>query len=54
MVRLGVVEDMRELQATPHVGGNDANRSPMIDGGITHHLGYAANQAYRLTSRRTL
>lgn len=41
------VEDLRELNVTPHVAQNTRNRSSAIDGRTTRHAGYAISQRKR-------
>jgi transposase len=41
------VEQLRELEVTPHVAQNDTNRRSAIDGRTTHHPGYAISQQKR-------
>ena len=43
----GFVAATRELQVTPHVAQNDANRRSAIDGRTTRHQGYAVSQRKR-------
>jgi transposase len=41
------VADLRELEVTPHVAQNTANRRSAIDGRTTRHAGYAVSQRLR-------
>ena len=41
------VDDLRELNVTPHVAQNTANRASAIDGRTTRHPGYAISQKKR-------
>jgi transposase len=41
------VEDLRELNVTPHVAQNNRTRSSAIDGRTTRHAGYAISQRKR-------
>ena len=41
------VDQMRELQITPHVAQNTARRRSAIDGRTTRHEGYAISQKKR-------
>ena len=41
------VQDLRELNVTPHVAQNTKNRSSAIDGRTTRHEGYAISQRKR-------
>ena len=41
------VEQMRELQITPHVAQNTTHRRSAIDGRTTRHEGYAISQKKR-------
>lgn len=41
------VEQMREMNVTPHVAQNTSNRSSAIDGRTTRHEGYAVSQRKR-------
>lgn len=43
----GFVEDMREMNATPHVAQNDKGRRSAIDGRTTRHAGYKVSQIKR-------
>lgn len=43
----GFVDDLRDLQVTPHVAQNDTNRRSAIDGRTTRHEGYAVSQRKR-------
>jgi IS5 family transposase len=40
----GFVEELREMEVTPHVARNDTNRASAIDGRTTRHPGYATSQ----------
>ena len=41
------VEDMRLVNATPHVAQNNTNRASAIDGRTTRHPGYKQSQTIR-------
>jgi transposase len=41
------IDDLRELNVTPHVAQNTANRASAIDGRTTRHPGYAISQKKR-------
>ena len=41
------VNDLRDVNVTPHVAQNTANRSSAIDGRTTRHDGYAVSQRFR-------
>jgi hypothetical protein len=41
------VDDLRELNVTPHVAQNTANRASAIDGRTTRHPGYSISQKKR-------
>jgi hypothetical protein len=41
------VDDMRELNVTPHIAQNTSNRSSSIDARTTRHPGFAINQQKR-------
>ncbi len=41
------VEQLREMEVTPHVAQNDTNRRSAIDGRTTRHSGYAISQQKR-------
>ena len=41
------VDDLRELNVTPHVAQNTSNRASAIDGRTTRHPGYAISQKKR-------
>jgi transposase len=41
------IDDLRELNVTPHVAPNTANRASAIDGRTTRHPGYAISQKKR-------
>ena len=41
------VDDLRELNVTPHVAQNTANRASAINGRTTRHPGYAISQKKR-------
>ena len=41
------VEQLREMNVTPHVAQNTSNRSSAIDGRTTRHEGYAVSQRKR-------
>ena len=43
----GFVEDLRELEVTPHVAQNNTNRRSAIDGRTTRHDGYRVSQQKR-------
>ena len=43
----GFVEDLRDLNVTPHVAQNTSNRSSAIDVRTTRHPGYAISQQKR-------
>ena len=43
----GFVAALRELNVTPHVAQNTANRRSAIDGRTTRHPGYAVSQRIR-------
>ncbi len=43
----GFVEDMRDLNVTPHVAQNDKHRRSAIDKRTTRHLGYLISQTKR-------
>jgi hypothetical protein len=43
----GFVEQLRELNVTPHVAQNTSNRSSAIDGRTTRHEGYEVSQRKR-------
>jgi hypothetical protein len=41
------VDDLRDLNVTPHIAQNTTNRSSAIDARTTHHPGYAISQQKR-------
>ena len=41
------VDDLRDLNVTPHIAQNTTNRSSAIDARTTRHLGYAISQQKR-------
>jgi hypothetical protein len=41
------VNELRSMNATPHVAQNNSGRSSMIDGRTTRHAGYAISQRIR-------
>ena len=41
------VDDLRDLNITPHIAQNTINRSSAIDARTTRHLGYAISQQKR-------
>jgi transposase len=43
----GFVEQLREIEVTPHVAQNTTNRKSAIDGRTTRHEGYAVSQRKR-------
>ncbi len=43
----GLVAELRDLNATPHVAQNDTRRRSAIDGRTTRHEGYAISQRFR-------
>lgn len=43
----GFVEDVRRLDAVPHVAQSTKNRSSAIDGRTTRHPGYRVSQRFR-------
>jgi hypothetical protein len=38
------VDDLRDLNVTPHIAQNTTNRTSAIDARTTRHLGYAISQ----------
>jgi transposase len=41
------IDDLRELNVTPHIAQNDSGRRSAIDGRTTRHIGYAISQQKR-------
>jgi hypothetical protein len=41
------VDDLRDLNVTPHIAQNTSNRTSAIDARTTHHPGYAISQRQR-------
>ena len=47
----GFVDDLRDLNITPHIAQNTTNRSSAIDVRTTRHPGYAISQQKRKRTR---
>ena len=49
----GFVEDLRDLNVTPHLAQNTSNRSSAVDGRTTRHAGYTESQKSASGSKRS-
>jgi len=50
----GFVDDLRDLNVTPHIAQNTTNRTSAIDARTTSHPGYAISQQKAQANRRTI